>query len=52
MIKIVAKIKVDGYRCERCGHIWVNRELNNKIEPIICPRCKNPRWNEIRDKKK
>ena len=46
----MGKIKLDGYKCERCSHIWFPRE--NAI-PRVCPRCKSPYWDVPRgsDKK-
>jgi len=38
----MAKITLEGYRCERCGHEWVAR---CKEEPRVCPKCKSPYWN-------
>jgi len=38
----MAKIKLDGYRCERCKHVWVPRD---KDIPRICPSCKSPYWD-------
>jgi len=45
----MAKIKLEGYKCERCGHIWAPRD--NKQEPMVCPKCKSPYWNIPRKKK-
>lgn len=28
--------------CVKCGHTWVPR----KPKVYVCPKCKNPRWNE------
>jgi predicted Zn-ribbon and HTH transcriptional regulator len=39
----VVEIRVKGFRCERCGHEWVPRDL--EIEPRVCPKCKSPYWN-------
>lgn len=30
--------------CLRCNHIWLPREATGR--PVICPKCKSPRWNE------
>jgi len=38
----MAKIKLDGFRCERCEHRWVAR---GEEEPKVCPKCKSPYWN-------
>lgn len=42
----MAKIKLDGYRCERCEHQWV--PCNKDEKPLVCPKCKNPYWNRPR----
>ena len=39
------KVRLWGYRCERCGHEWVPRM---KEEPRVCPKCKSPYWNRPR----
>jgi len=44
------KIKVSGFRCERCDHEWVPRDIN--VEPRVCPKCKSPYWNRPRRVKK
>jgi len=41
-------VKLDGYRCERCGHEWVPR--NKAEKPRVCPKCKNPYWDKPRKK--
>ena len=48
----LGKIKLDGYRCERCGHTWVPRVYDNDSnkEPVICPKCKSPYWDKPRKK--
>jgi len=46
MAKII--LKVEGYKCERCGHEWIPR---NKVNPIICPSCKSPYWDKPKNKK-
>jgi DNA-directed RNA polymerase subunit RPC12/RpoP len=43
----MAKITLQGYRCERCGHVWVKRSATEG-DPIICPKCKSPYWNKKR----
>lgn len=40
----MAKVKLDGFECEKCEYKWVPRETTED-EPIICPNCKNPYWN-------
>jgi len=37
------KIKIDGFRCMKCGHEWVAR--NREHEPEVCPKCKSPYFN-------
>jgi rRNA maturation endonuclease Nob1 len=41
----VPKVKLWGYRCERCGHEWLPRKGE---EPKVCPKCKSPYWNTPR----
>lgn len=43
----MARITVEGYRCERCDHEWVPRETTEG-DPTICPYCKSPYWNKPR----
>jgi hypothetical protein len=40
-----ARIEVEGYRCARCGHVWVPRKPEH---PRVCPRCKSPFWDRER----
>lgn len=47
----MAKIQLEGYKCERCGHIWLPRKQENgkeQLEPRVCPKCKSPYWNTPR----
>jgi hypothetical protein len=39
------EIKVKGFKCERCGHVWIPR--SRKIIPVTCPNpnCKSPYWD-------
>jgi predicted Zn-ribbon and HTH transcriptional regulator len=39
----MSKIRLKGYKCERCGHEWHPR---NKNKPMVCPKCKSPYWNK------
>ena len=41
-------ITVMGYRCERCEHEWIPRDIKN--EPRVCPKCKSAYWNTPRKK--
>ena len=36
-------ITVMGFKCERCGHEWVPRDIN--VAPRVCPSCKTPYWD-------
>lgn len=47
----MAKVKLDGFQCERCGHKWYPREEG--VEPKNCPsaKCKSPYWNKPRQNK-
>ena len=38
----MARITLEGYRCERCDHKWVPRDNN---VPRVCPKCKSPYWD-------
>ncbi len=42
----VAKVKLDGYRCDRCEHEWLPRDRTQ--DPKVCPKCKSPYWNTPR----
>src|SRR5262245_37129880 len=36
-------ITVMGFRCERCNHEWIPRDLQQV--PAVCPKCKSPYWD-------
>ena len=38
----MGRVKLEGYRCERCNHIWVPRD---EEIPRVCPKCKSPYWD-------
>lgn len=40
----MGEIKLDGFLCDRCDHIWASRK-NSEQKPTVCPRCKSPYWN-------
>lgn len=40
------RVKLWGYRCERCSHEWLPRAKTNT--PIVCPKCKSPYWDTPR----
>lgn len=42
----MAKVKLDGYRCDRCNHEWLPRDKAQ--DPKVCPKCKSPYWNTPR----
>ena len=42
----IVEIKLKGFRCERCGHEWIPRDISQ--EPRVCPKCKSPYWNRPR----
>ena len=45
----MARIKIDGFRCERCGHEWIPRRNSPyRTNPKTCPKCKSAYWNEPR----
>jgi DNA-directed RNA polymerase subunit RPC12/RpoP len=46
----VGIVKVDAYKCERCGHIWLPREPNKNRKPILCAKCKSAYWDIPRPK--
>jgi DNA-directed RNA polymerase subunit RPC12/RpoP len=46
----VPKVKLEGYKCERCSHIWLPRKYGEQ-DPVICPKCKSPYWNRPRETK-
>jgi len=43
----MARITLEGFKCERCEHVWIPRSTTEG-DPIICPRCKSPYWNRPR----
>jgi hypothetical protein len=45
----IVMIKTQGFRCVRCEHEWVPRDI--KQEPKVCPKCKSPYWNTERKTK-
>ena len=46
----MGKIKIEGYVCERCKHIWAPRKENKN--PRVCPKCKSPYWDVVKKIKK
>ena len=51
-------IQIRAFKCERCGQIWVPRNIKGEFEnlenfqPKVCPKCKSPYWNTPRRKQK
>jgi DNA-directed RNA polymerase subunit RPC12/RpoP len=45
-LKGMARVTLEGFRCERCGHEWVPRDKEQA--PTVCPKCKSPYWNKPR----
>lgn len=43
----MARVKIDGFRCERCEHEWVPRD-KAAPDPKVCPKCKSPYWDRPR----
>lgn len=43
-------VRVPGYQCTRCGWQWVAR-LKTRPQPLVCPNCKSPYWDESRRRK-
>lgn len=43
----MGKVTLQGYKCERCGHVWVPRSTTDDT-PTICPKCKSPYWDKPR----
>lgn len=42
----MGKIQVTAFQCERCGGVWVPRDINEP--PRNCPKCKSPYWDRPR----
>ncbi len=40
------QIEIQQLECKRCGHKWNPR----KSEIRICPKCKSPYWDKIKNK--
>jgi len=40
------RVRIRGFRCERCGHEWVPRDKSR--DPKVCPECKSPYWDTPR----
>jgi len=42
----MATIKVPGYKCERCGHVWAPRDQS--VRPARCPKCGSALWDRVK----
>jgi len=53
-VTTMGRIKLEGYKCERCGHVWFPRKYDEKTLglPILCPKCKSAYWNKPKVSKK
>ena len=36
---------MDKVKCVKCGYEWLKRQEN----PKCCPKCKNYKWNEVKE---
>ena len=41
----MGEVTLKGYKCERCGHVWLPKEQG---APKVCPHCKSPYWDRPR----
>ena len=41
-------ITIMGFRCDRCGHQWIPRDIENPPEVCPSPTCKSPYWDRPR----
>lgn len=49
------QIQIPGWRCCRCGHIWISRDWgfnDNGKKPVTCPKCRSAYWDIPRVKDK
>ena len=37
-------MKLNIYRCLKCGHYWTSKE---DALPTKCPKCSSEKWNEL-----
>lgn len=42
-------IRVDAFKCEKCGHVWISQKFDKDNLPIACAKCKNPYWNRPKE---
>jgi predicted Zn-ribbon and HTH transcriptional regulator len=48
--RVGMKVTVEGWKCQRCGHVWIPHEKDFK--PRGCPKCKSPYWDRPRQNPK
>jgi Zn finger protein HypA/HybF involved in hydrogenase expression len=48
-VKSLARVKLTGFKCERCEHEWCPK--NPKELPKTCPKCRSPYWDTPRKQK-
>jgi hypothetical protein len=41
----IGMVQLLGCRC-RCGHEWLPRDHETGERPLVCPKCKSPRWDK------
>lgn len=50
----VKEIGKKFYKCNVCGHSWLERKAARKFKdelPALCPSCNSPYWNREEKKK-
>jgi hypothetical protein len=47
-ITVMARVPITvlGYKCERCSHEWIPRDIK---EPRVCPKCKSQYWDRSKE---
>lgn len=52
----MGRVQFQGFKCERCGHVWAPRQALDSDEtvaiPKVCPKCKSAWWDVPRKPKK
>jgi predicted nucleic acid-binding Zn-ribbon protein len=45
---MIKQVKINECTCEnpKCGHTWLSRKPE---PPLVCPRCGNRKWNEVKN---
>jgi predicted Zn-ribbon and HTH transcriptional regulator len=51
----MGRVQVQGFKCERCGHVWAPRQALDNGKPVrlpkVCPKCKSAWWDVPKKKK-